>query len=55
MSKNALEMVDYYLRAWKYGRVSAMGSIEGEQYRWFIADDGSISMIPLSVLIEQGK
>ena len=33
-----------------YGKVVMMGITGGEAYRWFESDDGTISMIPLSVL-----
>lgn len=35
-----------------YGKVVMMGSLQGEAYRWF-DKNGVISMIPLSVLLEQ--
>jgi hypothetical protein len=33
-----------------YGEVIMVGIIEGESYRWFKDDNGTISMIPLDVL-----
>ena len=34
----------------EYGVVQAMGITGGEAYRWFMADDGVVTMIPLSML-----
>ena len=36
-----------------YGKVIMMGNLQGEAYRWFENKHGTISMIPLSALIEQ--
>ena len=37
----------------EYGVVQAMGVTGGEAYRWFVADDGVVTMIPLSMLEDE--
>lgn len=37
-----------------YGVVQMMGVTGGEPYRWFVSDDGCVSMIPLSMLDAKG-
>lgn len=39
----------------EYGTVKMMGTTGGEAYRWFIDDNGVVSMIPLSVLQYNNK
>lgn len=38
-----------------YGTVAMMGVTGGEAYRWFVADDGGVAMIPLFMLVEEPK
>lgn len=38
-----------------YGTVEMMGVTGGEAYRWFVSDDGVVSMIPLSTLEMEDK
>ena len=39
----------------EYGVVQAMGVTGGEAYRWFVADDGVVTMIPLSMLEDASR
>lgn len=50
------------MNAWKigdkhkaYGKVAMMRTIQGEPYRFFINENGCVSMIPLTALQEEQK
>lgn len=36
-----------------YGKIGAIGSIQGERYYWFENDDGSVAMMPATI-VEKG-
>jgi len=38
-----------------YGKVVAVGKIEGEEYYWFIDKHGSVAMIPAIVVEKEAK
>ena len=38
----------------EYGTVQMMGTTGGEKYRWFVDEQGTVSMIPLTFL-QEGK